>query len=54
MMSRASSKCETERVVGVPEGNRPLLTQSHILEDKIKLHLINNMEEYRMNSYVSG
>jgi len=50
MMSRASSKCGRERVVGEPEGNRPLLRQSHIMEDKIELYMRNNMEVYRLNS----
>jgi len=50
MMSRTGSKCGRERVAGEPEGNRPLLGQSHILEDKTELYLRNNMEGYRQNS----
>jgi hypothetical protein len=50
MMSRASSKCGRERVAGKPGGNRPLLGQSCIMEDKTELYLRNNMEGYRQNS----
>jgi len=44
MMPRASSKCGRERVFSEPEGNRPLLRQSRILQDEIALYLRNNME----------